>query len=319
MNKFLTYFVLILITLSSCKKEGSDDESKNPYNSWNPSSRGGVMPDLTIDPNSIQELHKNIFKPTCANSGCHDGNFEPDFRSIESSYNSLINRIVTNPDPQNTNYEKRVVPGDDANSMLLHRILTFIPGTQGQMPLQTDPGSDWTAKKTEYIQNIRQWIKDGAKDQFGKSASNSDFKPQLQGLIVFANGSSTPLPHANYSPVEVPPGTSSIKIMVAFADDKTAVNDFGLSTLNYSLTPNNYAGTEQTLTTESSAYSAKGYLGTMVDYWHSITLQVSSLGIMPNDVIWVRTQTTDKVNPAVYIPETTASFHIKKYFAIRIK
>lgn len=60
-------------------------------------------------------------------------------------------------------------------------------------------------QKTEYIQNIRQWIKDGAKDQFGKSASNSDFKPQLQGLIVFANGSSTPLPHANYSPVEVPP------------------------------------------------------------------------------------------------------------------
>jgi hypothetical protein len=320
MIKKLTYFLFASISIlsTSCKKDSGADSS-NPYDSWNVTTRGEVMPDLKIDPNTIQGLHKNIFKPTCANSGCHDGNFEPDFRSIESSYNSLINRMATNTDPQNAQFVKRVVPGDPDVSMLLHRITTYIQGSQGQMPLTTDPGSDWGEKKLQYIQNITNWIKDGAKDQFGKSALDNDFKPQITGMIVFANGSSAPLPHANYQPVELPPGTSSIKIMIAYADDKTAVNLLGPTTLNHSLNPNDYTGTEQTMTTESSPYSAKGALGTMVDYWHSITLQLSTLGAVSNDVIWVRTQTSDKVNPTVYLPETTTSFNLKKYFAIRIK
>ncbi|MFM9944180.1 MAG: hypothetical protein ACKVQB_02995 [Bacteroidia bacterium] len=319
-KRFLTYLflALVIVVIASCKKESAAD-SNNPYDSWSTSTRGSVMPDLAIDPNTIQGLHKNIFKPTCANSGCHDGNFEPDFRSIESSYNSLINRTITNPDPNRTDIIKRVNPSDAATSMILHRINTFIPGTQGQMPLTTDPGSDWPSKKLQYIQNITQWIKDGAKDQFGKSALNNDFKPQLGGLIVFANGSSTPLQHINNTPVDIPAGTSSIKIMVAFTDDKTAVNSFGTTTLNYSLNPNSYLNTELSMTTESSAFNGKGVLGTTVDYWHSLTVQLSTMGAITGDVIWLRTNTTDNVNPAIYIPESTTSFNIKKYFAIRIK
>jgi len=320
MVKKITYllFAFISILSSSCKKDSGADSS-NPYDSWNVTTRGDVIPDLKIDPNTIQGLHKNIFKPTCANSGCHDGNFEPDFRSIESSYNSLINRLATNTDPLNAQFVKRVVPADPATSMLLHRINTYIQGSQGQMPLTTDPGSDWPSKKTQYIQNITQWIQDGAKDQFGKSATNNDFKPQLAGMIVFANGSTIPLPHGNYQPVEIPPGTSSIKIMVAYNDDKTAINQFGITTLNYSLNPNSFASAEQAMSLSFSAFNTIGILGTNIDYWHSITLQISSLGAATNDVIWLRTQTTDNVNPAVYIPESTTSFNIKKYFAIRIK
>ena len=44
---------------------------------------------VNIDANSIVGLHQNIFKPTCANAGCHDGTFEPDFRTIESSRPSI--------------------------------------------------------------------------------------------------------------------------------------------------------------------------------------------------------------------------------------
>lgn len=305
-----------ILLLSNCQKNSSS--SDNPYDSWNADERGPVMTDLKMDANSIAGLHKNIFKPTCANSGCHDGNFEPDFRTIESSYNSLINRLVTNPDPNSVLITKRVVPGDAANSMIMHRILTFIPGTQGQMPLTTDPGSDWPAKKTLYIQNITQWINDGAKDQFGKSALSNDFPPQLGGLIVFTNGSTTPLPHDGKNPVNIPSGTSSIKIMVAFTDDKTAVNGFGVTTLNTSLNPYSYINSEQTMTTEASPFNAKGILGTNVDYWHSINLSVSSLGAVAKDVIWIRTNTTDKVNPPFYIPASTAAFNTKTYFALRL-
>jgi hypothetical protein len=308
-------FMAATLLLTACENS-SKNNSDNPYDSWNTTPRGPVSPDLKVDPNSIAGLQKNIFKPTCANSGCHDGNFEPDFRSIESTYNSLINRLATNYDPANPQINVRVKPGNAAESMILHRINTFIPGTQGQMPLTLDPGSDWTDKKDIYIQNIKNWINDGAKDQFGKSSLSNDFSPQLGGLIVFADGSSTPLPHSQYSPVEIPSGTSSIKIMVAYIDDKTAINSFGITSLNYSTNPYDYLNTEKTMTTESAPFNAKGILGDPIDYWHSITLSVASLAILPKDVLWLRTQTTDNVNPALYIPAHTAAFNTKKYFAL---
>ncbi len=308
--------MLTIVIITSCKRKA---QNANPFDEWKVEERGPVMPDLAIDPNTIQGLHKNIFKPTCANSGCHDGNFEPDFRSIESSYNSLINRTAINTDPQNSQITTRVVPGNAAASMILHRINTFIPGSQGQMPLSLEPSSDWPDKKNEYIQNITNWINNGARDEFGNSALSYDFPPQMAGLIAFADGSATPLPHTGYNPVDIPPGTNSIKIMVAYTDDKTAVSQFGITTLNYSLNPNSYTGTETAMTTESVAFNAKGFTGTNVDYWHSLTLTVSTLGAAANDVLWIRTQTTDNVNTPVYIPSVPSSFNSKKYFAIRIK
>ncbi len=313
MIRIVTYFLCLVVLLTACKKKKSD----NPYDDWEDGTKTPVVADKSVDPNTIQGLHKNIFKPTCSNSGCHDGNFEPDFRSIESSYNSLVNRMSTNTDPAKPEFSKRVVPGSAATSMILHRILEFIPGTQGKMPLLTDPGSDWPAKKNEYIQNITQWINDGAKDQFGKSPSSIDFIPQLAGLIVFADASSTPLPHSGYNPVQIPPGTGTLKIMIAYSDDKTPVNQFGTSTINFSLNPNSYDSTVLNLVTESSATIGKGILGTDINYCHSIIIPVSDLGVA-NDVIWVRTETTDNVNGNVFIPSTTTSFNFKKYFAIKI-
>ena len=55
--------------------------------------------------------HKNILEPKCANPACHDGTFEPDFRTIEGSYNTLVYHPVTKNDEDLT-YEHRVVPGD---------------------------------------------------------------------------------------------------------------------------------------------------------------------------------------------------------------
>lgn len=313
MKKLIALIFAITLVFSACKKKGSD----NPYDDWKDESKNPVVADKPIDPNTIQGLHKNIFKPTCSNSGCHDGNFEPDFRSVESSYNSLINRLSTNTDPNNPQYGKRVVPGDAAKSMLLHRILEFIPGSQGKMPLSVDPESDWNNKKDEYIQNITNWINDGAKDQFGNSPSSIDFSPQMGGLIAFADGSSTPLPHAGYNPISIPPGTSSIKIMVAFLDDKTPLNQLDSTSINFTLNPYQYDSTYQNMITESAAFTAKGVSGTNIEYWHSITLNVSEIGL-PGDVLWIRTNTFDLVNPKVTIPAPNAPFNFKKYFAIKI-
>jgi hypothetical protein len=313
MKKATIYIVMTICLLQACKKSGSD----NPYDEWKDGAAIPVVEDKPIDPNTIQGLHKNIFKPTCSNSGCHDGNFEPDFRSVESSYNSLVNRLSTNTDPANPQYSRRVLPGDAASSMILHRILEFIPGSQGKMPLQTDPGSDWPAMKDRYIENIRNWINDGAKDQFGKSPSSIDFIPQLAGLMVFADGSSTALAHSGYNPVKLPAGTSGIKIMVGYSDDKTAVSQFGLSTINFSLNPEVYDSTVMTLQKQSSMMVGKGISGEDIAYWHAISVPVSSLGV-PGNVVWIRTVTTDNVNGPVEIPSASSPFKFRKYFAIKI-
>lgn len=311
---YISLFFVVSALLFSCKKSSSNS---NPYVDWKDVKKDPVIADVNLDPNTIEGLHKNVFKPTCSNSGCHDGNFEPDFRSVESSYNSLINRLTTNYDPNNPQFGVRVVPGDASNSMLLHRILEFIPGSQGKMPLTTDPGSDWPDKKITYIENIRNWINAGAKDQFGNSPTNIDFPPQLGGLIAFVDGSSSPLPHLGYNPIVLPSGANQVKIMVAFLDDKTPLGQMGASQLNYSLNPNDYQNVAFDLVKESTPFITKGISGNNVEYWYSVSLTINQLGV-PGDVVWLRSETTDNINPSVYIPSSETSFNFKKYFALII-
>lgn len=312
-TKLFIFPTLIILLLGACSKNKND----NPYDNWKDDVKESPINNVEIDPNSIQGLHKNIFKPTCSNSGCHDGSFEPDFRTIESTYNSLINRLSTNTDPNQPQFSKRVVPGNASQSMLLHRILEFIPGSQGKMPLTTDPGSDWPEKKETYIDNIRTWINNGAKDQFGNSPSNIDFTPQMGGLLVFVNGSTTPLPHVGYQPVLVPSSASQVKIMISILDDKTPLSQLGPNTINFSLNPYEFKGAEQSLSKESSPFLGLGVSGETVEYWYSISLPLSSIGVS-GDVIWCRVNTTDNVNPSLFIPSNETSFNFKKYFAIKI-
>ena len=122
----------------------------------------------SLDPNSIQGIHQNVFLPTCANSGCHDGTFEPDFRTVESTYATLVNHPVIKNDGGST-YAARVVPYDADGSMLWRRLNEDLPASSGIMPLEVDVGSDWYSKKTEYLNNIKTWINNGARDQFGNT------------------------------------------------------------------------------------------------------------------------------------------------------
>jgi hypothetical protein len=312
-TRLFIFTILIILFLGACSKNKND----NPYDNWKDDVKESPIDNIDIDPNSIQGLHKNIFKPTCSNSGCHDGNFEPDFRTIESTYNSLINRLSTNTDPNQPQFSKRVVPGKASQSMLLHRILEFIPGSQGKMPLTTDPGSDWPQKKETYIENISTWINNGAKDQFGNSPNNIDFTPQMGGLLVFVNGSTTPLPHVGYQPVLLPSNASQVKIMISILDDKTPLSQLGPNTINFSLNPYEFKGAEQTLVKESSPFLGIGVSGETVEYWYSITLPLSSIGVT-SDVVWCRINTTDNVNPSLFIPSNETSFNFKKYFAVKI-
>lgn len=149
-------FLLPIILLFACNKNAST----NPFTEV-PDPNGETENPIELEPTSLAGLHQNIFKPTCANSGCHDGTFEPDFRTIEGTYNTLVNHPIIKNDPGNT-FTFRVVPGNVEASQLVARVTYDIDGNSGIMPLAIDPDSDYAAKKEEYIQNIKDWISAGA-------------------------------------------------------------------------------------------------------------------------------------------------------------
>ena len=155
-NPALLLFGLFL--LAGCFKE----KYENPYDLIEDPG-GDTLSTATLDPKSLPGLHANIFRPTCANSGCHDGTFEPDFRTVQSTFHTLVNHPIVKNDPQGT-FSVRVKPGDVGASLLIARLTYDIDGNSGTMPLIVEPDSDWLEKKEQYIQDIKDWIAAGAEE-----------------------------------------------------------------------------------------------------------------------------------------------------------
>ncbi len=314
MKKLFTPLVLVLV-LYSCTKKAKDNP--NPYN--NPDTDiytgvGGITKET--DPNTIAGLHKNIFKPTCANSGCHDGNFEPDFRSITSTYNTLVGQPIIKNDELNP-LTARVTPGNEKTSMLILRLMEDLNNNSGIMPLLTEPGSDWKTKKDEYIGNIKNWINNGALDLQGNAPKALDFPPQIHGMVAYVGASLQPRFGA-YSPIEVPAGTT-IDLWFSFQDDNTAVGSLGTLNVNFSLEANNFnPANVLNLQLASTPKTEKGYYKQDVEFYHKITINTSTLGVS-GDIIWIRTKMGDGVNAALELPGDNSLFNAKKYFAIKLK
>ena len=122
-NSFVIVFALVFVAiLYSCKKE--EEAPANPYDSVDYSTNNNTDPNP--DPNSIQGLYKNIFQPRCANPGCHDGTFEPDFRTIESSYATLVYQSVNKVTLDSVQlFTTRAIPFNTDYSWLIERLTTL--------------------------------------------------------------------------------------------------------------------------------------------------------------------------------------------------
>ena len=207
---------LSVLLLAACKKEEDNPYAGLTYPSEIPNPEN-------LPPDNFAWLHQKIFRPTCANSGCHDGTFEPEYRTISSTYNSLVYHPVISNDSMGT-YTYRVLPGDADHSLLYARLTIDIPNTSGMMPLEVDGDSDWNDNDTYYIQKIRAWIEAGANDMFGNPPSLGNLEPQVSGFLAFPSGNTTdPYPRGTepgVQPIEVPAG--NVDLWFEFDDDSTA-------------------------------------------------------------------------------------------------
>lgn len=274
--KYLVYIVcavLLLAVLESCKKD-QEQVPDNPYDNI-------IYPteELTVDTlnkASFVWLQRHIFETSCATPGCHDGNFEPDFRSIGSSYATLVYHPITKNNAAEE-FTYRVVPGDTALSVLHERLTNccFV-NTNDRMP-QDNIG---TALPDSLIEAIETWIMDGARDMFGNLPPVPDKRPSLNAYIALNADFSDVISNTQnridtvyYNPFVVRTD-STIHIVVQPTDDRTPMASLTVNQLRCSYDKDDFS---------SSAPGFRTYNATYLQ--------------TPNDEVWYATLNTGDFTP----------------------
>tara|TARA_B110000285_G_scaffold230399_1_gene296934 strand:+ start:120 stop:1064 length:945 start_codon:yes stop_codon:yes gene_type:complete len=292
-NHGFVWISLLGCLLLQCKT----DSPPNPYDDVEE-----IIVDLDatapIPEGSFAWLHDRIFQPTCANSGCHDGSFEPDYRTIGSTWNTLVWHPVISNDASGS-FTYRVVPGNSSESLLIERLTEFIPNTSGTMPLVVDADSDWNQYQEEYIAALETWIEAGAADVNGNLPQTGDLAPQISGFGGFPSGS-TENPYlrdanANYRlVVEAAP----VDLWFAISDDTTPLPAL-LAALNVASTPDSLALTTPLAMEQPFTFQAPDFTGGTSTYGHRVTLDLSD---MPSgSTLYLRALLDDGTN-SVMIP-----------------
>lgn len=173
MKKPALAFIMALMAATGCKK--SDDAPTNPFAAYN--HGGGKTDAAPPDSATLVGLHTYIFSRSCAQPACHDGSFEPDFRTVQSAYSTLVYQPVVKNNAARA-FQYRVVPGDVENSWLHERVVTD-DAVLGRMPLYDRPLTP------SQLAALRKWITDGAPDMYGNPTRSPNRLPELRGFAGF--------------------------------------------------------------------------------------------------------------------------------------
>ena len=247
MRQLIPFIVLVL--LASCKKD-------NPFTPVDDNQKDS----LSIT--NFAGLHQHYLEPRCANPACHDGAFEPDFRTVESAYNTIVYQPVTKND-DSASYTYRVVPGSIEDSWLMNRLMTD-DDTLGQMPLY---GIPLTQKELGYFSD---WVLDSARDAFGHVPIRPNRSPEVkwytayEGNVVYVNRIDTNRINGWSSAMQVP-YNQDITLLFRLADDLTDVADlsdhkfFYSNSMDYSnaslLIPTYYSGNYYTVSIPANTFT----------------------------------------------------------------
>ncbi len=216
----------LMVALASCQK------SEDPFPNADTNTGGGSG--SSIDPNSIAGLHRDIFAPKCAIPSCHGGTFEPDFRTVESTYYTLIYQPVTK-NTLDERFKYRVIPGDTLRSWLFQRVTvedTLIP----RMPIYMDGLS------AAEIGHLRNWILAGAPDASGRLPQKVNVPPTIHGYAAY-NSSFVRIDEArtSWSDPFPAPANEVVNFWVYLSDPESQTQHLALNKMKFSLDPNDFS------------------------------------------------------------------------------
>lgn len=236
-RNFLLAFASILIlaiVFDACKPD--PDLPPNPYDDIDYPTP--PAPTDTLAPNSIVSIHRDILFPRCAVPGCHDGAFEPDYRSVQSSFSTLVYAPIVKNDADSS-YAFRVIPYDTAQSVLHERITNCcFANIDDRMP-QDNIG---VPLESEFITRIEDWILAGAQTMFGEVVDLPNQAPQVgyyyavdelvPGFTEFSAVGNR-IGGVIYNPFIMAQNTDML-VLIGIEDDSTALGDLQLNKLRTS-------------------------------------------------------------------------------------
>jgi hypothetical protein len=207
----------------------------------------------TLNPNTITAIHRDILHPRCAVPGCHDGSFEPDFRTVQSSTSTLVYAPIIKNNADST-FTYRVVPNNLAQSVLYERITNCCFVNEGDRMPQDNIG---VPLEEEYVSRIENWIMDDAKNMFGEVAQFPNQAPQVGFFvaldtfsipaIIAAAGQNFPLSGtANriddiyYNPF-ILTNSQNVAVGIDVEDDSTAIGNLQGCKMRFSYDPDDFS------------------------------------------------------------------------------
>ena len=229
MRKFLFFALIMSFVLMNCTE---DDFPINPYDGIDYGNTTLVID--TVSSTSFVKLHRDVLGPSCNVMGCHDGSFEPDFRTVQSAYNTLVyHTIIKNNLAEDFTY--RVVPGDTGLSVLHERLTNccFV-NTNDRMP-QDNIGN---ALPVADLDAVAAWILEGAKDITGAIPNEPNNLPNVQYFLVMnatydSTYSENRIGGLFYNPFLMP-NNEQVNFIFRVKDDQTLAKDMLLNQLSIS-------------------------------------------------------------------------------------
>lgn len=306
--------VLLLLVLSSCKDNIVTELQPLPFNPYDTLDYNeNEVPTIPIDSTTFLGIHKYILSIKCAQPACHDGSFEPDYRTAMSAYNTLVYAPVVKNNSTNS-FTYRVVPGDTAMSWLHERITTD-DAVLGRMPL-------YDSLPKRQIELITNWIHEGAKDIFGNTPAQPNTQPFFYGIAAYLTSNNMRVDTARggffLNPFMVPANTE-IKIWFGILDDTPIPVLTGQNRVKFSTDPYDFStASYNDLAFQITPFSSFAFDGSPADYFLSYTLNTSQFN--SGDVVYMRVYTQDPDHTNITeIPSDASPFYFKTYFAFVVQ
>lgn len=211
------------VMLAACADDGGGDD---PFAGLEDDRK----PDAPADTTTLAGIHERLFAVRCANPTCHDGSFEPDFRTVYSTYNTLVWQPTVKPDPDTVrDIDLRVVPFEPDSSWLMERLVTDDTVNLGRMP-----SNGWRLPANE-IAWVRDWIARGAPAPDGSLQPRPNYEPEVLWYAIYDQQEERiEAREDGWSSAARLPRNQTVEIRFRIEDDSTEVQDLRGSHIRWS-------------------------------------------------------------------------------------
>ena len=246
MNNILKIMCICLFcwAITACEKASN---LKNPFDEI-VRDTAKIVPEVPLDSSGIAGIHKYIFEVKCAIPSCHGVNFEPNFSSVQSTYNTLVYQTVYK-NTSDFKFKYRVLPYDTAKSWLHERLVTD-DAILGRMPRYAPP---LTARE---MYHINKWILSGAKNTQNQLPIKPNINVNIYGFGIYGTDTNYDENRTRWhDPCTVPYNQTVYFAFFAY-DDETEVKNFGVNQIKISSNAQDFSNAAVFQTTYSAQYDS---------------------------------------------------------------